>query len=445
MKNRDQAYCQAVTGRVADYLWQELQLHPKRGDYRLIGMTSGPRVLTLSLRVNPAHVPGIVRLAEQLSMAVGLDSHESVRVGRGTHGTLTVEIPKPREFQYTVPVRALPSRHGLKAPIGLDVEHRPALINFADPLTPHLLTAGTTGSGKTNTSRLLVLNLARQNTPEELHLILIDTRKKGIAWLPFGGLAHLAHPVITDEVTALRLLLWAVAEIDRRAQDRRCLPRVFIAVEEAQSLLERPEFVKSIGDIAAVGREFGLHLILSTQNPTAEMLGSTSIKRNLTARLVGKTDTADAAKVAAGVRGSGAELLTGAGDQILVQPRGVQRVATALVTEADVLDLPRVGSDHVYGLDLAEYDDADHVVEQAGNTSKAAPLEPEHVAYALISQEGINKLARELGIGSTRAGRVRDFAAQVLSRIEALGYTIIPLAQETALSRVTQPVEIEVG
>ena len=445
-KNRGQrtierTFCNGVTGAVADYLFQELSLHPTRGDYRFVSATSGPRVLTLGLIINPRHAPKVMGLAEQLSMAAGLDRNTSIRATRGNRGTLALEIPKPPSLWYNIGIQTLPRGRGLRAPVGIDVDHRPARVDFGNPLTPHLLTAGTTGCGKTNTARLFIHGLASGNTPDDVKLILVDTRKRGIAWRSFESLPHLAHPVITSDNEALRALGWAVAEMDRRSVDGRTKPAIFVTIDEAQALLDRDEFIKPIADLAAVGREFGIHLLLATQNPTAAMLGDTSIKRNLTTRLVGKVDSAQAAQVAAGVKATGAELLTGPGDQLLVQPSGVTRITAALVTQRDMDTLP--WAENGQHLDLGDYDDIDHVVEQADN--RAAPIQPHQVARALVFCRGINQLAKELGVGNNRATRIKQFATDLAQVLENLGYTIIPHPGKDALAGVTHETIIEAG
>ena len=161
-------------------------------------------------------------MSEQLSTAAGLNREASIRIDRGRAGALAVETPKPEALWYNVKITALPRRRWLRATLGLDNEHRPTLVDFSNPLTPHALIAGTTGSGKTNAQRLVVYDLASQNSPADVQFVLIDTRKRGIGCRPFQHLPHLLHPVITDDPTALRALSWAVAEVDRRApsQDR---------------------------------------------------------------------------------------------------------------------------------------------------------------------------------------------------------------------------------
>ena len=423
-------YRQSATA-IVHYLAQELNITPSV-HYRIGAATSGPRVLTLSIVVNPRYAPKITSLAEQLSMAARLDKSASIRIARGNRGTLTVEIPKPKSLWYHVSMAALPRRRGLLMTVGLDNEHRPALVNFSDPLTPHALIAGTTGSGKTNVQRLLVYDLATQNGPEDVRLLLIDTRKRGMCWKPFERLPHLVHPVITDEAAAIRALAWTVAEVDRRAADGRSRPHIFIGIDETQDLLETEQFVKPVSDLAAVGREFGVHLLLATQNPTAKQLGgSADLKRNLSCRLVGKTDSATSAAVAAGIPNSGAERLTGAGDFLLVQPDGMTRLTAALLTDKDTARLPRGEASST--LDLAQYDDIDHVLASAASAASAnigcgrpaEPVEPEHLALALAdSQISQRELNRQFAIGFQRARRVLDLAASVRVELERLGYII---------------------
>jgi hypothetical protein len=421
-------YHQAANA-IRGYLEQELSIQADL-HYRVQSAIDGPRVLSLGLVINPKFAPKIMTIAEQLSMAAGLDRGVSIRVARGQRGTLALEIPKPKALWYNVAVDALPRRRGLRATVGLDNDHRPALIDFSEALTPHALIAGATGSGKTNVQRLLVYDLASQNTPAEVRFLLIDTRKRGIGWRPFTRLPHLAHPVITDDDTALRALAWAVAEVDRRAAAGQTSPRLFVGIDETQALLEAEQFVRPISDLAAVGREFGIHLLAAMQNPTAKQLGDASIKRNLTTRLVGKVDSADAARVATGQGKSGANLLTGAGDFLLVQPQGITRLTAALLTEQDTARLPR--SETVQALDLDQYDDVDRVADVAddGRGRPPEPVEPEHVALALASDRGIVWLARELGIGKTRATRVKEFTDILLARLSELGYSVVPKSRK---------------
>jgi hypothetical protein len=109
---------------IAAYLYQELKIKPGV-HYRLRSAVSGPRVLPLALLLNPRYAGKMMTMSEQLSMTAGLDRDQSLRIGRGSGGTLILEIPKLRSLWYNVPLTALPRHRGIKAMLGLDGEHRP--------------------------------------------------------------------------------------------------------------------------------------------------------------------------------------------------------------------------------------------------------------------------------------------------------------------------------
>jgi S-DNA-T family DNA segregation ATPase FtsK/SpoIIIE len=411
-------------GAICDYLWQELKLYPQQ-NYQLQKPTQGPRVITLRFLVNPTYTRKIMAMGNELSMAAGLDKDYAIRIGRGRQGTLTLELPKPPPWK-PLPITALPRRHrGVIAALGLDTENRVALVDFANHATAHILIAGATGSGKTQAGKLLTFDLAMQNDTHELHLILIDTKKNGRGWREFERLPHLAHPVITEDNAAFKVLSWGVAEVDRRFKEGQALPRIFFGIDEAQALLENERFIKPIMSLASVGREAGVHIALLTQNPSAAILGDASVKRNITARLVGRVDSPEAARVATGQPGTGAEGLTGTGDMLLIQPGSTRRLITALLTERDYRLLPR--ADAIKTLDLSPYEDFDHVFHQTNLTPgrNPDPLEPEHVYHALVEPDlSLNELYRRFSVGRTKAKAIKSFAHAILSYMQQDGYSI---------------------
>ncbi len=426
MKDARAFYARTATA-IADYLAQELSIRPGV-HYFLRNAVNGPRVITLYLTVNPRFASKITSLAEPLSMAAGLDRDAHIRVSRASGGALALEIPKPRALWYDIPAAALPMRRGLRATVGLDTEHRPTLLDYTDPLTPHTLIAGATGCGKTNAERLIVYNLALANAPEEVGFLLIDTRKRGAGWRPFKALPHLLYPIITDDRVALRALAWAVTEVGRRAEGGSSTkPQIFVGLDEAQTLLEREEFVRLIGNLAATGREFGIHLIVATQNPTARQLGSADIKRNFSARLVGRVDSPDASRVAAGVGGAGAERLAGPGDFLLVRPGGILRLAVALLTEKDLGRLP--GTKVEPKLNLEAYRDVDRVLDAvAGVRRQADPApDPAPLAYALAYPKASQRQMYErFRIGFPRIRQIQALAEAVLEELHHLGFAVCP-------------------
>lgn len=420
------------------HLWQELKLAPTayrrhpalrgaQGFYSMRRPVSGPRLLTLPYQVNPRFHPRISALAEQLSAAARLDRGATIRVERGHRGTLVLEIPKPAGLWRPLRLAQLRPGRGVKAVLGLDSENHTTLLDFTDPALAHVLLAGKTGSGKTNVQRLIFHALARQTEPDEARFLLIDTRKRGAAWQPFARLPHLLHEPIIDPNTAARALAWATAEIDRRSAQRQNTPYVFIGVDEVQDLLADEALVKAIADLSSVGREWGLHLVIATQNPTREVLGDLTIKRNM-ARIVGKTDQ-DGARAAAGVGGTGAEKLTGKGDMLLVNGH-VTRFLAALLTGSDLAALPRV--EEVQQLDLSDYEDLDYVTKQANLTRNVAtlpdPVEPEHVAFAVTHESWPNVSGRQLRaafkMGNPKAQRILAFTAELMDALERQGFTV---------------------
>jgi hypothetical protein len=423
----DQFYRSAVPG-ILDFWAQELGIYPGR-HYVLEVPNNGPRILSLSVVVNPRYRGKLISMAEDLAMAAGLDENQAIRVSRGQRGRLVLEIPKPHPR--TLRRHDLPRRRGAQAVLGVDMGNRPRLLDFRDPLAAHALVAGTTGSGKTNTLRLLVHDLA-QNTPGDIRILLIDIRKHGVGWAPFERLPHLLNPVITEDDTALRALAWMTAQVDQRAQSGQRTPRVFAFIDEAQALLEQEQFVKPMADLVSVGREFGLHAILGLQNPTAAHLGNVTIKRNLTVRLCGKVDDGTAAHVATGQEKTGADKLGGAGDFLMVQNGIVSRLTMALVEDGDLGHLPR--AEGVAALALEEFEDIDHVLSQAAAPGKVGrrpdPLDFQLLGHVLgeLSTRGdelvVGTFANQLHIAKTKLQRHLDAAGEVLTGLNEAGFWI---------------------
>jgi S-DNA-T family DNA segregation ATPase FtsK/SpoIIIE len=428
----NQTFYNRTANSIAHYLAQELEIVP--GVHWVIrNANSGPRVLTLAISINPKYASKIAAMGEALSMAAMLDKGQSIRVGRGNRGTLAIEVPKPESLWFNIGVNSLPRRRGLTATVGLDTDHKPALVDFSSPMSPHVLTAGTTGAGKSNALKLLAYDLASQNEPGDVEFILIDTRKRGKHWKSFAGISHLGHPIITDENEALRALSWACAEIDRRSENGKLKPHVFVGIDELQFLLDKntssvaDEVGALLKDLTAVGREYNVHCLLGIQNPTASMMGGKAdLKRNVVTRLVGKVDTATAAVAATGLPGSGCEYLTGMGD--FIQVPELKRLAAALLTEKDVAGLSR--SESIRTLDLNGYEDVNHVLAQADNDSKVGrpedPLEAPHVALALSDESTSQReLNRQFSIGFEKAKRVLEFAAELRAELRALGCRVV--------------------
>lgn len=412
--------------RVMVGLAQELKVQPG-AHYRPTGYNSA-RVLSLRLvGVNPHYLPKIRTMQAELTMWAGLSDRTPVRIGQDGQAVI-VEIPKPKPYWKQVTIEQLESCHYIRrgpvATIGLGLQDEPRRVNFSDPAMAHVFITGQTRSGKTNTQKLIGWNLAHNTTPIDSKLIIFDVAKKGYKWADFSNVAHLAHPVITDVAEADRVLCWLTQEIERRAMEHRIAPRFYILIDELKALADDSKVASDyLSRIASVGGEFGLHLVLSTQYPQIQMLGSAELKRNVTTRLCGRVDDASAAANALGMADSGAETLQGYGDFLLKDFHGLSRLTVAHLQEKHVSELPRA---EITPLDLPDLDAVNNGPRLA---KEPDPLTPEQVALALFNPMGINRLAGELSIGSTKARRVKEFADGIRAWAISNGYTI-PYQQE---------------
>jgi DNA segregation ATPase FtsK/SpoIIIE-like protein len=401
-------FCYQSSYGVMRGLAQELGIKPHK-HYRPSG-NNAARVNTLKLAgVNPHYLSKITGMQNELTMFAGLDDKHKVRIGWQSSNIL-IEIPKPPPLWKQVTIEAMQQcrliKRGPIATIGLGLQDEPKRIDFDEASMAHVFITGQTRSGKTNTQRLVAWNLACNTIPDEAQMIIFDVAKKGFNWDDFGNVANLAHPIITEIDKADRVLTWLSQEIDRRGSEKRVTPKVFVLVDELKALVDDSKVASDyLARIASVGGEFGLHLILSTQYPQIGMLGSAELKRNVTTRLCGKVDDAGSAANALGIAGSGAETLQGYGDFLLRDFDGLSRLTVAKIEESHIAKLERV--DSVAKLDLPHLDG---VNGGPPATRPPEPLEPEQVAVALFEPMSINKLQKCLGIGGSRATRVKRFA-----------------------------------
>ncbi len=325
-----------------DYLnFQADRIEAVLASHRFPARVRGGDVAPGWLRFFVAAAPGVrisvVRnLSEELALALGADN---VRVSR-TGGDLAVEVPRPDPE----PVALLPMLRGLSplpahtACLGLAEDGRPLLLRLPSPDVTHVLVAGATGSGKTELIRAIAISLALGNRQAHLQFALLDPKARGLG--PLAGLPHLLAPPALDPASAVALLARLNDEMDRRDLEGLSLPRIVIIVDEVVDLIMTggKPVEAALTRLAQRGRESGLHLILGAQKPASAAL-STNIKSNLPVRLVGRVSSADDARVASGVSGSGAEKLSGRGDFIAVAGGQVTRFQAAYVPAHDWMQI----------------------------------------------------------------------------------------------------------
>ncbi|MEM7346094.1 MAG: DNA translocase FtsK, partial [Chloroflexota bacterium] len=297
----------------------------------------------VSYQVLPAvstKVAKIISLSEELALRLGA---QRVRISR--QGP-TVQVDVPREDGQIVRLlnlcRQLKEVPKQTAILGMDERGMPLLLRLPSPEVAHVLVSGTTGSGKTALVRSMALSLAMHNRLGEVQMLFIDP--KGNGFDPFtafsdigGGLPHLLRPPVQEVHQAIFLLGEMVEEMVRRDRENISEPRVVIFIDEVADLMEQggKAMDRLMTRLTQRGRSAGLHIIACTQKPLAASIGSMT-RSNFPVRLVGSVASADDAKIAAGIPGTGAEKLLGRGDFLLIAKGHVTRFQAAYINEQDI-------------------------------------------------------------------------------------------------------------
>lgn len=366
-------------------------------------------------------------LDEALALELNVDS---VRIGR-TRGLMTVEIALPTSAFVALPLSALQRGQALSMPLGRSVLAEQVEFDLASNMTPQVLIAGTTGSGKGVLLQNMIVQLARQNTPDQLRLLLIDGKAESLR--PFARLPHLIHPVIIEPSEAVAALSWAVAELDRRKLQPQPWRLVVVIDEIAEIIMltggENGQAAECLRRLAALGRSLGVHVIAATQHPTREVLGGTLAKANLPARLAGRVLDANASTLATGMAGLGAHKLRGAGDFLAVWGGDARRLQVAVPSEREMVELARTSLERIPRLELdVTIDGALAATANAAN-SVPDPLTPAQVAWVLSNAvggvPGLSKIRRGLAVGEKKARRLQEFANELLAELSNVGCEVM--------------------
>lgn len=314
----------------------------------------GPAVTRYTLKpAEGVKLSRITTLNQDLSLA--LAAHP-IRIEAPIPGKSLVGIEVPNKSAALVRLGSLmtypefQSSGSLGFVLGRDVSGEPIFSDISR--MPHLLIAGATGSGKSVAIHSLLVSLLYKNSPATLKLILIDPKKVELSI--YEGLPHLIAPVVTDGKRALGVFRWAIQEMERRyetlleagARDIKsyngknadnALPYILIVIDELADLMAAygREVEGSIIRLAQMARATGLHLIVSTQRPSVEVITGL-IKANITSRI--------ALQVASNVDSrtildtSGAEKLLGSGDLLFVSPdfSKPKRIQGAFISEEEI-------------------------------------------------------------------------------------------------------------
>ncbi len=373
-------------------------------------------------------VSKIASLANDLALALAATS---IRIEAPVPGRAVVGIEIPNEEISLVTLRGvmetseyLNLKGPLKVALGRDVAGAPVAIDLAR--MPHLLIAGATGSGKSICVNALICGLLLNHTPETLRLILIDPKRVELSH--FNDVPHLLGPVIFDVAKAVTALQWATHEMEQRYQlfaregarnlaayNRKALtsnnitplPYIVICIDEmAELMMIAPEEIeRTICRIAQMARATGIHLVISTQRPSVDVVTGL-IKANFPARICfAVTSLVDSRVV---LDAPGAERLLGRGDMLFMAPDSskLTRIQGCLVSDEEIGRLVDFWRDKTttYLSVLGET-----TPWEEGISEQEDELFPEAVRLVQSHQQAsVSFLQRRLRIGYPRAARLMD-------------------------------------
>lgn len=313
--------------------------------------------------------------------------------------------------------------------LGRNISGEPVLADIAK--MPHLLIAGATGSGKSIAIHSMLLTLLYKNSPETLRLILIDPKRVELS--VYNDLPHLVLPVVTENKKAINVLKWAIQEMEDRYQKlleagtrdiktynqrntKNPLPYILIVIDELADLMSSygREVEGAIIRLAQMSRATGLHLVVSTQRPSVEVITGL-IKANITARIAMQVASQVDSRTILDM--AGAEKLLGHGDLLFLSAEfsKPQRIQGVYVTEEEikaVTNFIRENNPPDYkNSNLSTVNDFDWVsnFENSKDADDEDELYEEAVAVVKMAKKAsASLLQRRLKIGYARAARLLD-------------------------------------
>ena len=421
----------------------------------IVNICRGPSVTRYELQPAPGvKISKITNLSDDIALSLAANG---VRIEAPIPGKAAVGIEVPNKVVSMVTMRELidsdkfrNSKSKLTTVLGRDISGEIVVTDLAK--MPHLLIAGTTGSGKSVCVNSILMSILYKATPDEVKLLLIDP--KMVEFSVYKGIPHLLIPVVTDPKKAAGALSWAVTEMLSRYQmftekgvrdfkgfnanleeGEKPLPQIVIIIDElADLMMASPKEVEdSVMRLAQMARAAGMHLIIATQRPSADVITGT-IKANIPSRI--------ALAVSSGINSRiildelGAESLLGKGD-MLFDPLGApkaQRIQGCFVSDTEVesvVEALKQNNPSEYNKEiLKQIEQAALAQQQKGKKdgtslsssgsgmtaeSEAADDEMFDRAVEVVIESGqasTSMLQRRVGLGYARAARLIDYMEQ---------------------------------
>jgi S-DNA-T family DNA segregation ATPase FtsK/SpoIIIE len=427
----------AVTGQGAEHDTAAVLLHALAQfgvEARVIGMVVGPRVTRYELHLAPGtKVSKVSNLKDDLAYAL---ASTEIRILAPIPGksAVGVEVPNQRPDFVTLGdiYREFPKTAGpLMVWLGKDISGKAVYTDLTR--LPHLLIAGTTGSGKSGCVNCIVSSILLRSTPEQVRLIMIDPKKVELSH--YDRIPHLLVPVVTNMKDAAGVLYNVAKEMEdryelmeleharnlaemnkaRARRGERSLPYIVIVIDElADLMMVSPQEVEEyVIRLAQKSRAVGIHLVVATQRPSADVITG-MIKANIPSRIAFAVSSQTDSRVILDV--NGAETLLGMGD-MLFKPLGsshLQRVQGAYITEEEIAVLVN------HWRHQAEPEFREELLmrrpTESAKKSEDDQFDPDSDdlltdAARLVIETGsasVSMLQRRLRVGYTRAGRLID-------------------------------------
>ncbi len=401
----------------------------------VIGQIAGPRVTRYELQLAPGtKVSKVAALKDDLSYALATTE---IRILAPIPGKQAVGVEVPNHSPNLVtlgdiyddlPATASP----VSVWLGKDISGASVWADLAR--MPHILIAGTTGSGKSGCINTILTSILLRSTPDEVRLILIDPKRIELNY--YESIPHLLTPVVSSPKEASAVLANVVAEMERRyermsavrarnlpeanrafrGRGEETLPYLLVVIDElADLMMVSPQAVEdAIIRLAQKSRAVGIHLVLATQRPSVDVITG-MIKANVPSRIAFAVSSQTDSRVI--LDGAGAESLLGQGD-MLFRPLGtsrLQRVQGAYVTEEEValvVEQCRAQREQVLDESLLELPEAFEEGADAGDDEfdpDEDPLLDRATEIVVTTQTAsVSLIQRRLRVGYTRAGRLID-------------------------------------
>ena len=405
--------------------------------------TRGPAVTRYEAELEAGvKLSRLTGLADDIALSLGTSG---VRIAAMPNKISTVGVEVPNKVISTVNLRTIIESNEfqnasskLTFAIGMDISGEAVVGNIAK--LPHMLVAGTTGSGKSVCLNSLILSILYKAKPEDVRFIMIDP--KMVEFKVYNSIPHLLVPVVTDVKKAAGALQWAVVEMMKRyalfsetnardiegynqiaanADDRDMLPQVIIVIDELADLMmmAAKEVEESVCRVAQMGRAAGMHLVIATQSPRADVITGL-MKANIPSRIALKVSSALESRIILDAGGN-ADKLVGNGDMLYApigttKPLRVQGTWVSDKEREDVVDFIKKSGESRYSEEVMGEIEKASLEKPSGEKGREDQQDSDYdellpQAVEVIFETGqasVSMLQRRLKLGYSRAARIVD-------------------------------------